>query len=378
MGFSPFFKGLDVYEKENMLQEKLHIVQIVRNWGQVGGMESYVWQLSHELARQNYCVTVICEREHAKPEIQGIEVIELGKLLQKPRWVMYWRFANRVNEKIKYLGLTKDCVIHSHERSISHDITTFHSIPFATIKEKSWLKRLSIRVWVYLKMENRELGGLPNQSVSILPVSWRIAVAIQKYYPHVTKSIERPIFPGVASLPLRPIRCIPKDGGTIGFFGTEWNRKGFALFIKIAEQLRILRPNLKVMVLGVQKSEVVNLCDGYGGDITFLGWQPSANFYKELDLLIHPASSEAYGMVIAEAMACRVPVVLSENCGAAEDVSINNGSVLSLKMALSGWVSECSRWLSCDHELSGFERPWNVVATQYISKYDEIRLKKLS
>lgn len=178
-------------------------------------------------------------------------------------------------------------------------------------------------------------------------------------------------------MPIRPLRRVPSDGGTIGFFGTEWNRKGFSLFIKIAEQLRISRPNLKVIVLGAQKNEVVNLCDGYGGDITFLGWQPSANFYKELDLLIHPASSEAYGMVIAEAMTCRVPVVISENCGAAEDVSMDRGSVLSLKMTLVEWVNECDRWLSCDDELSGFDRPWDQIADKYISKYEEIRLRKL-
>ena len=355
-----------------MIQNRLEIVQIVRNWGPVGGMEAYVWHLSHELAKQNCKVTVICEKSHQKIAHPDIRVIEIGQLKQKPRWLLYWRFANHVENIIQSLRLNKLIVVHSHERNITHDVTTFHSMPFATIKDKSWLRLISIRVWAYLKLEKQELGGFSHQNVRIIPVSGVIANAIQNYYPKVTKSIQPPITPGVIAMPARSDRQTPGDGGTIGFIGKEWRRKGFALFIKIAEQLKIQRPHLKVIVLGPEKEQVADLCKNFQGEISFQGWQPSDRFYQELDLLIHPASSEAYGMIIAEAMSCKVPVLVSDACGAAADVSSSHGSVLSLNDPLDTWVKESDHWLNHSQILSAYQRTWEQVAEEYLEHYRQI------
>jgi UDP-glucose:(heptosyl)LPS alpha-1,3-glucosyltransferase len=351
---------------------KLEIVQIVRNWGPVGGMETYVWSLSEELAKRNCSVTVICEKSHKKTSNSDIRVIEIGQLKQKPRWLLYWRFANRVEEVVQSLRSSQCIVVHSHERSISHDITTFHSMPFAIVKDKAWWKLLSIRVWVYLKLEKQELGGFSHQNVRIIPVSMVIAKIIKKYYPAVVSAIKPAITPGVRSMPTKSNRPTPQDGGTIGFIGKEWRRKGFALFIKIAEQLKIQRPHLKVLVLGPEKEQVADLCKNFQGEISFQGWQSSDRFYQELDLLIHPASSEAYGMVIAEAMSCKVPVLVSDACGAAADVSSAHGSVLSLNDSLDVWVKESSHWLNHSQILSSYQRTWGQVAEEYLEQYQQI------
>ena len=55
------------------------------------------------------------------------------------------------------------------------------------------------------------------------------------------------------------------------------------------------------------------------GRVEFAGWVPDPE--RELasaDCLLHPAAREPYGMVVAEAMACGVPVVVSDSCGPAE------------------------------------------------------------
>ena len=61
-----------------MTEDKLEIIQIVRNWGSVGGMEAYVWHLSHELAKRNCKVTIICEKSHKNISHSDIQVIEIG------------------------------------------------------------------------------------------------------------------------------------------------------------------------------------------------------------------------------------------------------------------------------------------------------------
>jgi UDP-glucose:(heptosyl)LPS alpha-1,3-glucosyltransferase len=353
-----------------------HIIQVVRNWGPVGGMESYVWHLSHALALLNYRITIVCEQSHEATAASNIEVIKTGLLPPKPRWILYWRFARKVEAVVQSIRLQSECIVHSHERTINHDLTTFHSMPFAGVKDKSIWRRLSIRVWAYLRMEARELGAPPNPAVCIVPVSAVIAKAISKHYPSVVNQITAPISPGVMAMPTRPQRIVPEDGGTIGFIGKEWGRKGFALFLEIAKQLQLQRPNLRVLVLGPEEAEVEHLCQDYSGEIKFLGWQPSAHFFQELDLLIHPASSEAYGMVIAEAMACQVPVLVSDACGAAVDVSERQGTVLSLHDSISQWGKAGDALLRNTQSMTGCLRPWAQVAAEYETQYQEITFKK--
>jgi UDP-glucose:(heptosyl)LPS alpha-1,3-glucosyltransferase len=352
----------------------LQIVQIVRNWGPVGGMEAYVWNLTNELAKKNCVITVICEKSHANNPSSNIQIIEIGQLKQKPRWLMYWRFANHVEKTLQSFKDKNNLIVHSHERSISHDITTFHSMPFANIREKSYWKLISIRVWAYLKMEMRELGGFKNQHVSVIPVSEVIAKALAKAYPAIKVNIKAPITPGVTPMPIRQTRLVPKNGGTIGFIGKEWKRKGLPLFIEIISQLKIKRPNLKVLILGPEKKDIEHLCQELKGTITIKGWQASANLYQELDLLIHPASSEAYGMVIAEAISCRVPVVVSDACGVASDIPKDSGSVLSLNSTLDEWVNKSELWLNKTKDILSYERPWSKVAEEYLTEYQKIDL----
>jgi UDP-glucose:(heptosyl)LPS alpha-1,3-glucosyltransferase len=353
-----------------------HIIQVVRNWGPVGGMESYVWHLSHALALLNCRITVVCEKSHEATAASNIEVIETGLLPPKPRWILYWRFAHKVEAVVQSLQRKGPCLVHSHERCISHDLTTFHSMPFAGVKDKSIWRQLSIRVWAYLRMEARELGAPPNPAVCIVPVSAVIANAISKYYPSVINQIASPISPGVMAMPQRPQRVVPVDGGTIGFIGKEWGRKGFALFMQIAIQLQKQRPHLQLVVLGPERAEVADECRNYPSAITFLGWQSSESVFQGLDLLIHPASSEAYGMIIAEAMACHVPVLVSDACGAAADVSAHHGTVLSLHHPVSQWAQAGDALLRNTQPLAGYLRPWAQVAAEYETQYHAISLKK--
>lgn len=358
------------------LDSTLHVVQLVRIWGPVGGMESYVWHLSHALAEHHCRITIVCEKVHAQPLAGNITVIEIGALPPKPRWVLYWRFANKVEAVVQSIRRQGECLVHSHERSISHDLTTFHSMPFASIKDKSIWRRLSIRVWAYLRMEARELGASPYPTVCVVPVSTVIANAIARYYPSVVSQIAAPISPGVMVMAVRPLRIVPDDGGTIGFIGKEWGRKGFALFMQIAKQLQLQRPNLRILILGPEEAEVTHLCQDYPRNIAFLGWQASEPFFQELDLLIHPAASEAYGMVIAEAMACQVPVLVSDACGAAADVSLGHGQVLSLTDSVSEWAQAADTLLRHTQAKIGYARPWSQVAADYETQYQAISLKK--
>ena len=309
----------------------MKIIHIVRRYGPVGGMERYVWETILELAKLGHEIQVLCETCVAeKPE--GIAVHELGTMRYRPRWLYYWRFGRRV-EKWLRAHPQPGWVVHSHERVGVHDITTFHGPPFASVRDKPWWKKISLRVAMQLYMERREL----RVAQSIVPNSAIIARQLAHYYPEYAGKITKPVVPGVLSGVTRPPHVAPADGGIIGFVGREWQRKGLPLAVEIVAQLRRVRPNLELWVVGPNEREVQHLFAGWQGGYRLLGWRTDNAHFQDIDVLLHPAKAEPYGMVITEAMAARVPVVVSDACGAAEQVDSEAGEVVNLNAPVPQW-----------------------------------------
>ena len=122
----------------------MKILHVVHRYGPVGGLERYVWEVTHELAALGHQVVVVCERRHVEKP-QGIEVHELGEIAPRPRWLSLLRFGRRVARWLEQ-NPHDGFVIHSNERTSVHDVTTCHGPPFATVRDKPIWKRLSLRV----------------------------------------------------------------------------------------------------------------------------------------------------------------------------------------------------------------------------------------
>jgi glycosyltransferase involved in cell wall biosynthesis len=74
-------------------------------------------------------------------------------------------------------------------------------------------------------------------------------------------------------------------------------------------------------------------------------------------------------MVIAEAMACAVPVVISDRCGIAPDVAAGAGDVLSVDAAVADWAAACERQLDREAPPQPFVRGWQQVAREQLAIY---------
>lgn len=349
-------------ETSSVMQNKLQLLHVVRRYGPVGGMERYVWELTLQLQQLGYPITVICERCHVeKPN--GIKVIELGEVTKRPRWVAALRFDRRV---VSWLAANPqpNTIIHSHERISSHHITTFHGPPFATIFEKPLWKWISLRVAMQLFLERRELTN----ARYIVPNSQFIKQQLLHYYPALAHKLTEPIVPGVTASVLRELRSVPRDGGVIGFVGKEWQRKGLPFAVAVVKQLRRTRPNLQFIVVGPTANDVQHLFADWQGGYMLMGWSDQAH-YAEFDVLLHPAKAEPYGMVISEAMAAKVPVVISDVCGAAAHVTTEAGAVLPLNTAIDMWVNALEKQLSRTELVPQFEHGWRSVAQEYEKIY---------
>lgn len=340
-------------------------LHVVRRYGPVGGMERYVWELTRALAQAGQPVTVVCERLHA-PAPAGIDVHELGEVAPRPRWLALLRFSRRVERWLREHP-QPGVLIHSHERLGVHQLTTFHGPPFATVLERPWRRWLSLRVRMQLWLERRELLGANVRAV--VPNSPLIAQQLLRYYPEVRERLCAPVPPGVAAGPVRPARRAPAEGGVIGFVGKEYKRKGLEQAVAIVAELRRRRPKAELWVVGPDPSEVESLFAGWRGGYRLLGWSSDPAVYANMDLLLHPARAEPYGMVIAEAMAAAVPVVISDRCGIAPEVSPRAGSVLSLEASPTAWIVACEQQLARALPPGGFVRGWPQVAAEQLAVY---------
>ena len=344
---------------------QLELIHVVRRYGPVGGMERYVWELTHELQQLGHRVSVICERCHVeKPD--GITVYELGEIASRPRWLSLLRFSWRVARFIADHP-RPNSVIHSHERLNSHHITTFHGPPFATVLDKPWWRLISLRIAMQLFLERREL----TTPRFVVPNSLFIRQSIANYYPELASKLTEPIVPGVVPGVLREPRRVPTDGGIVGFVGKEWQRKGLPWAVQVVAALRRSRPGLQLYVVGPAAAEVAHLFADWQGGYKLIGWSDQAH-YAAFDVLLHPAKAEPYGMVISEAMAAKVPVVISDVCGAAVHVTAASGAVLPLSAPLEAWVGALDQQVSRIDSVPQFKRNWRKVAQEYEAIYAEI------
>ena len=108
--------------------------------------------------------------------------------------------------------------------------------------------------------------------------------------------------------------------------------------------------------------------------VQILGWVvDKADFYSKIDILIHPAKREAYGMVIPEALSRGIPVLCSKECGAAEIIPEGQGDSLMQNEPDHIWVSLVTKLLTNKSRSdSSYERPWSKVAKEYTEIYKKI------
>lgn len=291
------------------------VVHIVRRYGRVGGMENYVWELTHALAELGVKVEIICEQLYDSPSKKmQIHLTKVNNSSSRWKGMMYFR------DEVKLLitGGTFDrkIIIHSHERSLIHHITTFHGPPME-VKSDWWrLSSLSSRIKAWKAMEKDEILG--SQVQFVLPVSKQIENKLRFLYPDLAEKRIVIAYPGVHELKKIPTARKSEGKGISRFLfvGKEWNRKGLRFAIKVIQSyssdfgpcvLDVYGPAASSLPSYVQKNP----------NVVIRGWSTEIP-WEEYDALIHPATNEPFGMVVTEARRHGVPVLTTNLVGSVE------------------------------------------------------------
>jgi UDP-glucose:(heptosyl)LPS alpha-1,3-glucosyltransferase len=344
----------------------MELAHVVGSYGPVGGLESYAWDLTQGLAAAGHRVTVLCaDTQAADPG--PVTVVPLGTMNTRRGWLWALSLSARVADWLRAHPVPGR-IVHSHVRTGSHHVTTFHTTPFLHPRRGPGLDLLSPRVFAHWWMERRELLGAAVQAV--VPVSAHIGELLRERYP--AARIAEPIAPAAKPVAPRVFRRVDPRGGRIGFIGREWKRKGLPFALRVVEALAARRPQLEFVVAGPPEGEVRDLFAAARVPYRLAGWVDTQHAYRDLDLLLHPAEREAFGMVLTEALSAGVPVVASSACGAAPVVAVNGGAVLGLDAGIEAWAAACDRQLDRDAPLPPYRRGGDALCEDYARVYARI------
>lgn len=108
----------------------------------------------------------------------------------------------------------------------------------------------------------------------------------------------------------------PPERFTVLFIGRERHAKGV---LELAEAARSLAPDSRLWLSGYPDPVTEQALAGVRAEVRFLGPVPPnrmPGLYRESSVLTLPSYSEGFGMVVLEAMASGLPVLVSDRVGA--------------------------------------------------------------
>lgn len=176
-------------------------------------------------------------------------------------------------------------------------------------------------------------------AVAVLALSRAGAAAQERIWPHRPVRI---VYPGVSfdaierartQSPgaMRRILGLPTDGRMVGIVGRLQRWKGVHVFLDAVACVRRTHPDVRAVVVGGPHETEPGYADelraqagrlGIAENVTFAGFQPNpAEWMQAMDVVVHAADQEPFGIVVVEAMALGKPVVAGAAGGPAEIVS---------------------------------------------------------
>ncbi len=312
---------------KNLPVRRLKIAVLSRSFStRGGGAERYSVAVATQLA-QTHEVCVFAQNFDTPPP--GITVHPVGPALRRPRWlnqlVYAWQTAR--------LTRTGFDVVHSHENVWQADVQTFHvkSVRGSLLGPRrgwrralAWLKVVtSPRKLTYLALETARCKPRPGRAQ--VAVSTLLADELRGHYPHTTFEI---IAPGVDA----PLHRMPRaqaqqhlglasDKTWLLLVGNDFKRKGLDAALAALAQLP---QHVHLAVAGDtrQQANYLPIAQqlGVAPRVQFLGsLRDMSVAYQAAHLLVHPTLEDSFGMVVLEAMAHGLPVVVSgpAYCGVA-------------------------------------------------------------
>ncbi len=296
-----------------------------------GGAERYSIALVEQLAARHDMHVFAQQIDHHWP---GVTYHHVPWSFDRPRWINQLWFALATWWQTRR-GFD---VVHSHENTWHGQVQTVHVVPirYSLLRGRQgwklalrWLKIVtSPRLLAYMGLELFRYKPRPGRCVVLASESLKAVMA--QTYP-VSVPAFRVVTPGVASVPgvtgveqkavARAKLGLPAQGCCVLFIANDYRKKGLEALLGALPQLPadcfVAVVGNAAQIAGFEAS--VNASDDRNR-VFFLGALQTVEYaYQAADCLAHPTLEDTFAMVVLEAMAYGLPVVVSsaEYCGIA-------------------------------------------------------------
>lgn len=320
--------------------KRLRIAIITRNFAtHGGGAERYAVAVAEQLAARHevHVFAQAIEHDDARMSYHRLSP------MRKPRWLNQLLFAR----KVARLTRTGFDIVHSHENGWAGQVQTVHVRPMrhnllppaSTLARRAvqWLKIVtSLRLMTYLRLEAARFR-CPGRAIGVVSQTLRDEMAAS--YP-ASQDCLHIIPPGVI-VPEHPLGqdaarlalALPQDAFLLLFVANDFRRKGLDTLLEALEHLQPMPVHLMVVGHSAHLAEYQARSRAMGLDerVHFLGRQADMHpVYAAADLLVHPTREDTFGMVVLEAMAQGLPVVVSRApyCGLSADLDEHEAVLL--------------------------------------------------
>ncbi len=285
-----------------------------------GGAESYSIALVEQLAQRHEVHVFAQQIDHVWP---GVTYHLVPQPLRKPRWVNQLWYAFATWRATRH-GFD---VVHSHENTWHGRVQTIHVKPVrhnllvgrtGLRRAMAWLKiALSPRLITYGALEAARFRVRPGQQVVV--TSGNLRAEVLQAYPHagplvsvVTPGVTMP-GPGPDKAEARRLLGLPEQGRWLLFVANDYARKGLD---GLLQALAGVPADVSLAVVGnpagIPSFQARAQALGLDGRVRFLGALKSVDpAYRAADVLVHPTFEDTFAMVVLEAMAHGLPVVVS-------------------------------------------------------------------
>ena len=316
------------------------IAVVVPKYGLVGGGERFASEITERLARnENYDIHVFANKWVAVSD--RITFHKVPKI-PFPRFMGPLVFAWFVKWKTSRMNFD---LVHSHHWIFHADIFSAHGVPHAgwvrNVRKKSptLYDRAVIAIERRLMREGEASYFLPVSTIAMeafrqeyetLPGQWQVV--------HPGVEVARFSAPDRAACrtDIRGLYGIGATDMLLLFVGMNFEVKGLDTIIAALAKAREVRPeaNIRLLVVGrgdENKYRKMAQSLGVADAVTFAGTQVDGleRYYRAADIFIMLSKFDTFGMVVLEAMAAALPVIVSPNVGAKDLVEQGiNGFVL--------------------------------------------------
>ena len=304
----------------------VRILEVIGNAGK-GGMENYIKNFLASLPPNRFKVTCICPYESAftaslrQLKAEGVYITPIA---DDPPWrsiqlVMEIARLHQIDvlhahmPKAHVLAGLAGCLVRKPVVATVHGMdVTSHELGIARAVGSTLITNCQEAYTQALAM------GIPAGRLML-----------------IQNGVDTTVFtPNPHDREFRSATGVPDGAPLVGFVGRLVSEKGPDLFLRAAEYVHHIRPDVHFVIVGhgAMHQQLSDMCTHMQLEqqVHFAGWwMDTPGIYPSLDLLVHSSRSDGTSLVVLEAMACGCPVAALAVGGVPEIIESGTTGVLA-------------------------------------------------